>query len=111
MAISYPFFRALVSGPWVFSIIGCIALAVFGGLMNPEQKWVIFLNTIIPIVAFIFFEYYAVTTYLNLSSIPKTAENLQVGFFWTNQVLAVIFFFATYLSTKTLRGALLADKN
>lgn len=110
MVFSYPFFRSFISEPLSLSIIGFVVLAVFGGLMNPEQKWVIFLNTIIPVVAFVFFEYYAVNTYINLSSTENSVKNIQVAFFWTNQILAIIFFLATYLATKTLRGALIADQ-
>ena len=55
MVSSYPFFRSLISEPLSLSIIGSLVLAVFGGLMNPKQKWVIFLNTIIPVIAFVFF--------------------------------------------------------
>src|SRR3989344_4262391 len=110
MIVSYPFFRSLISAPMSFSLASCVVLAVFGGLMNPKYKWVIFLNTIIPVIAFIFFEYYAVSTYLNLPPTENTVANIHVAFFWVNQILAIIFFFATYFATKTLRGALLAGK-
>ena len=46
----------------------------------------------------------------NLTELKNTIDNTQVAFFWTNQILAVIFFLATYLSTKTLRGALLSGR-
>ena|SRR3989344_4730202 len=104
MIVSYPFFSSLISAPIPLAIIGCIALAVFGGLMNPRQKWIMALNMIISVGAFVAFEYYAVYAYLNLSP----AESLHVAFFWTNQILSLLFFFAAYFSTKTLRGALLA---
>lgn len=106
MIVTYPFFRSLIFAPLPLSIFGCIILAVLGGLMNPEMKWVIVLNTIIPVIAFPFFEYAAVYTYINLS--PGSEANL--AFFWANQALSIIFFLAAYLSTKTLRGALLAGK-
>ncbi|HBA45548.1 hypothetical protein A2W67_00195 [Candidatus Nomurabacteria bacterium RIFCSPLOWO2_02_40_28] len=107
MLASYPFFSSLINAPMPIAILACLALAVFGGLMNPEQKWVIFLNTVIPLVAFLVFEYYAVYAYNNLSS----TESIHVAFFWVNQVLALIFFFAAYLSTKSLRGIHLASKD
>ena len=107
MLISYPFFSSLIHAPLSLSILACLALVIFGGLINPKQKWVIFLSAIVPIVAFLFFEYYAVYTYQNLA---PTIE-LHVAFFWTNQILALIFFFATYLSIKTLRGALLTNND
>lgn len=106
MIISYPFFSSFIKAPIAFSIIGVIALAIFGGLMNPKQKWVMAMNAIIPIAAFAVFEYAAVYTYLNLSPV----RDIHVAFFWVNQVLSVIFFSAAYLATKTLRGALLNSK-
>ncbi|KKR65805.1 MAG: hypothetical protein UU07_C0024G0015, partial [Parcubacteria group bacterium GW2011_GWF1_40_5] len=80
MLASYPFFSSLINAPMPIAILACLALAVFGGLMNPEQKWVIFLNTVIPLVAFLVFEYYAVYAYNNLSS----TESIHVAFFWVN---------------------------
>ena len=106
MIVSYPFFRPFINEPFSFSVVGAIALAVFGGFMNPEQKWIIFLNTIIPVVGFLFFEHYAVYAYLNLSPV----ESVHVAFFWVNQILALTFFFAAYLSTRSLRAAWLASK-
>jgi hypothetical protein len=106
MVISYPFFSRLVGSSLLFSIIACVAMAVFGGLMNPKQKWVIIFNNIFSILAFIIFEYSATHAYLNFSS----TIGLNVAFFWANQALAIIFFFAAYFSTKTLRRFLLKEK-
>src|SRR3989338_1713165 len=86
-------------------------LFIIAGIMNPKHKCVIFLNTIIPVIAFVFFEYYAVMTYIDLLPAEKTIKDIHGAFFWTHQILAIIFFFTTYLSTKTLRGVFLADKN
>lgn len=107
MLVSYPFFYSLINVPLSFSLAGCIILAIFGGLMHPKLKWVIILNTIIPVVAFPFFQYFAVHTYVNL---PPTS-GLHVAFFWVNELLSIIFFLSAYLSTKTLRSAFLADKD
>lgn len=105
MIISYPFFNSFIKAPMAVSIIGVVALSVFAGFMNPKQKWIIIVNTIISIGAFVIFEYAAVYTYLHL---PPT-EAAHVAFFWVNQILSLIFFFASYLSTKTFRGALLTN--
>jgi len=102
MLASYPFFSSFISAPISFSIIGCIALAVFGGLMNPKQRWIMILNTIISIGAFIIFEYSAVYAYLNLSPTLQ----IHVTFFWVNQILSLLFFCAAYLATKTIRGTI-----
>jgi hypothetical protein len=102
MIASYPFFASFIAAPIPLSIFGCIALAFFGGLMNPKQIWIIALNTIISMGAFVVFEYAAVYAYLNFSP----TQEIHVAFFWVNQILSLIFFTAAYLSTKTLRGAI-----
>lgn len=106
MAITYPIFNKLVEIPLPVAILGCILLAVFGGLMNPQQKWVIALSVLISVIAFGVFEYHAVTTYVGATY----KDNSYTLFFWVNQILAMIFFFAAYLSTKTFRGLILAEK-
>ncbi|OGI60714.1 hypothetical protein A2641_02335 [Candidatus Nomurabacteria bacterium RIFCSPHIGHO2_01_FULL_37_25] len=103
MVVSYPFFSSFISLPIPLSIVGAVGLAIFGGLMNPKQKLIMVLNTIVSIGAFVVFEYYAVYAYLHL----PPSESLHVAFFWVNQALSLIFFFAIYLSTKTLRGAII----
>ncbi len=106
MILSYPFFSSFVKIPIIMSIVGCISLAVLGGLMNPKQKWIMLLNTIVSVGAFILFEYSAIYAYMNLSS----TETTHVAFFWVNQILALFFFFASYLATKTLRGAMVSHQ-
>lgn len=102
MLVSYPFFSSFIKAPVAFSIIGVVALVIFAGLMNPRQKWMMVINTIISVAAFAVFEYAAVYTYLNLSP----TQGIHVAFFWANQALSLLFFFAAYLSTKTFRGAI-----
>ncbi len=106
MIISYPYFSPLIGVQAPVAVLGFALFAVFGGFMNPEQKWVIILNSVISVVAFIIFEYAAVYTYNNW----PTTVSFYVAFFWVNQILALIFFFAAYLSTKTLRGRILESK-
>lgn len=107
MALSYPFFNKFINAPLSFSLFGCIILSVVGGLMNPRQKWITALGVIISIFAFGLFQYYAVDTYLHL----PPSEDSHIAFFWANQILSIMFFFAAYLSTKTLRGFILRDKD
>lgn len=106
MVVSYPFFSSLINAPLSLSILGGIVLAVFAGLTNPKLKSIMVLDMIVSIVACLSFQYYAIFAYHNLSAV----ENINTIFFWVNQLLAIVFFFAIYLSTKTLRGALLAEK-
>ena len=104
MVSTLPVFNELVSVPITVSIISIVALAVLGGFLNPAQKWIIYVDTIVAVLAFIAFEYYAVYTYMNLSlDVP-----LHFYFYWINQIMAVFFFLAIYLSVKTVRGRILA---
>ncbi len=100
MLATYPFFSDLIEIPLVlfFSII--IGLVLVGGIINPVSKWIFFFSTLIPLVGHIVFMYYGFYTYQNL----LTTHIRNVVFFWTNQGLALLFFFATYFSVKTLRG-------
>lgn len=104
MLVSYPFFSSFIKAPVAFSLIGVVALVIFAGLMNPKQRWIMAINVIISIVAFGIFEYAAVYAYLNL--VP--AQDIHIAFFWVNQVLSLLFFFAAYLCTKTIRGAFIS---
>lgn len=104
MAGTLPVFSSLINMPITVSIMGIVLLAILGGFLNPAQKWIIYIDTIASIVAFIAFEYYAVYTYLHLS--PNIALN--VYFYWVNQIAALLFFLATYLCVKTLRGRMLS---
>lgn len=107
MTVTLPFFSSLIHVPITVSIIAMLALAVLGGFLNPTQKWIIVVDTIVAILAFAGFEYYAVNTYLHVA--PDVPSH--VYFYWLNQVFALLFFLAVYLSIKTLRGKLLAGKS
>ena len=100
MLVMLPFFASLIKAPIILSIVGILALAIFGGFLNPKQLWIIVINTLISIGAFAIFEYYAVLSYIN----PTSNIQLATKFFWVNQTLALLFFIAVYLSVKSLRG-------
>lgn len=100
--ITLPFFSALIPFPVVISAIGVLIIGFVAGMTSPRQSWVIILNLIVSIAGLILFEYYAVGAYYIQ---PHTQEtNL---FFWTNEILALLFFFTLYYSGKTLRGHIL----
>ena len=100
MLVMLPFFSSLIQAPVILSIVAILALAIFGGFLNPKQLWIIIVNTIISIGAFAVFEYYAVSAYIT----PTSQLQLTVKFFWVNQILALLFFISVYLSIKSLRG-------
>ena len=77
-----------------FVIFAILVIDLFAGLTNPTQRWVAMLDMLISLVGLTTFEYHAVIGYTNLGD----------ALFWVNQSLAIIFFFAFYFATKTLRG-------
>ncbi len=107
MTITLPFFSSIIKLPITISLVAMLALAVLGGFLNPVQKSIIIIDTIVSVLAFLAFEYYAVTTYMN----TDPSVSLNVYFYWLNQIFALLFFLAVYLSIKTLRGKMLASKN
>lgn len=100
MIVTYPFFSDLVSVPVYVSISIMVLLVVFGGLINPVQKWLLVISNLIPVVGLIVSEYQATYSYTHLSLVDDRTP----VFFWTNQILSLIFFMAIYLSVKTARG-------
>lgn len=106
MTVTLPFFSSIIKLPVTVSLVAMLGLAVLGGFLNPVQKSIIIIDTIVSIIAFLVFEYYAVTTYLY----AEPGIQLNVYFYWLNQVFALLFFLAVYLSIKTLRGKMLAKR-
>lgn len=102
MAITLPFLTADLPVPFLLSIFVILIIGILAGITNPLQKWTSITDTIISVICIITFEYFAVNAYLE-----KSFANL---FFLTNQMLAVIFIFALYYSTKTLRAMFLKNK-
>ena len=105
MVVTLPVFSSLIQIPVTASLVAILALAILGGVLNPSQKWTIITDTIVSILGFAGFEYYAVDTYLHV--LPNS--NIHIYFYWLNQIFALLFFLAVYLSTKTLRGKILEE--
>lgn len=93
---TFPFFTDLIPGPLFFPVIAMLVLAIFGGLMNPQQKWIVVLNVGITAAAFLIFEHQAM--------VASRTLGFRDAFFITNQTLALIFFVAVYYATKTVRA-------
>jgi hypothetical protein len=94
MLLGLPLFQDKIPFSVWFSVGAIIVLIFLAGLTNPKQVWVSFLNTAASLIGFAVFEYYALTNSISLFE----------GFFLVNQLLAIIFLIAFYLSSKTLRG-------
>ncbi len=103
MLISLPFLNNRLPIPVFFSLLAILAIGIFAGVTNPLQKSTAAINLAVSAIALVAFEYYAVKSYLMYSITDLL--------FIINQLLALIFLFATYYSTKTLRAKLLDKKD
>ena len=102
MIVTLPFLTSDLPVSFLISIFAILVIGILAGVTNPLQKWTTIMDTIIAVLGLLAFEYFAVNTYLE-----KSYSNL---FFLTNQILALIFLFALYYSTKTLRAMFLKNK-
>ena len=93
-----PFFQDRLPIPAFLSIFGVLVFSMLAGLTNPKSRPIIIFNFIISIVALLNFGYESVVSYHNVATDT---------FFLLNLGLATLSLFATYFSSKTLRGYLL----
>ena len=100
MLVTFPFFSDLLPVPQYVSISIMVLLAVFGGLLNPSQKWLLIANSLLAAIGFAVFEYQTAYSYVHLS----ITDARTVPLFWTNQIVSLLFFVALYLAIKTVRG-------
>lgn len=103
MLVSLPIFVKMTGMPAYVSVLAILGLGLAAGVTNPEQVWDAQVNASIAVLGTVVFEGYAVTLYQKYQG-PS-------GFFYTNLVLGCIFFVAVYLSIKTLRGLMLAQRD
>lgn len=107
MAALLPFVnKKLFNIPLSFSIAGIVILVVAAGLTKPHRSYTAMLNGLISLFSAGLFEYSAVVSYNNFTA---GGGSVFLLLFLANQILAIIFIFALYLSIKTIRGLL--DKN
>lgn len=99
MLITTPFFNQYLPLPAFLPLVAVLVIALIAGLTNPMQRWVMIVNVVASLIALISFEYHAISQF---KAIPWLL-------FGIDQLLAILFFFALYLSTKTLRGVMVSD--
>ena len=97
MILTLPFFNERIHLPPFVSLLAITVIGFIAGLINPRQKEIVAIQTVIAIVGAIAFGQYAVSAY----------EIANDAYFWVNLILTLIFFFSLYYSTKTLRGTVL----
>ncbi|TSC82550.1 MAG: Uncharacterized protein G01um101419_556 [Parcubacteria group bacterium Gr01-1014_19] len=96
MLLALPFFNNILPVPAFISIISILVISLAAGLTNPRKQWTAIINTIASVIGLAVFEYYAVDA--------ATRYSESSALFFVNQVIALAFFLALYLSTKTWRG-------
>ncbi|OGZ96266.1 MAG: hypothetical protein A2847_00645 [Candidatus Sungbacteria bacterium RIFCSPHIGHO2_01_FULL_50_25] len=96
--IGMPFFADYLPYMASVSAIAAILIAITAGTANPRSRGVQILLLAVSALGVLFFESYAAYSYRYFS-----LSGRGILFFLLMQVLAVLFFFALYFSTKTIR--------
>lgn len=76
-------------------IFGVILVCVLAGLTDARKRWVAVMNAALAFLGLAFFEFYGLQSY--------RVDGFSFEFL-VHQAIALIFFFALYYSTKTLRA-------
>lgn len=103
MLLTLPFGPTITNVSSTMVLLVILLLSITAGITNPQQTWINIVNLGISLIAFIVFEYHALT-----NDFPSKNE-LIVPFF-INQILAIIFLIAIYYSVKTVRGSFLKER-
>lgn len=101
MILSLPLFSDFLPVPLYISLFAILVLVFVAGLTNPAQKWTSFLDSIMSLIGFLIFEFYAVSSF-------STSDDF--SFFLINQTLAVLFLCAFYFAIKTTRGFVVKER-
>ena len=99
MLLALPFFNQFLPVPAFVSMLAVLVIGVIAGFTNPLQRWVMLIDIIVSLIGLAAFEYHAISQY----------NDIPILLFGIDQLLAIIFFFALYFSTKTLRGVTISD--
>jgi hypothetical protein len=97
MIITLPFFAKNIEEPLAVSFAALLATGIAAGLTSPRFAWSAIINILVATGGVVIFELHAVRWY----SLHENDD----AFFWTNQLLSVIFLIALYYGFKTIRRA------
>lgn len=100
-----PFLWTLVPILTLLGALAVVGLVFQAGITTPRKEWTAYANTVIAGLALVVFEYSAI---FNYTRIHKTDANEVL--FYMAQLLAIIFFFAFYFASKTMRAMLLHEQ-
>ncbi|MEK7067191.1 MAG: hypothetical protein AAB950_00095 [Patescibacteria group bacterium] len=95
MLLALPFFYRLIPAPIFFSVLAIIVVELAAGMTSPKTLWSAIVNVCIAIFGIFAFENEAISAF--------SRYDAETGYFWTNQLLALIFLIALYYSVKTVR--------
>ncbi len=98
MLLTLPVFNSLIPFNGIFSMAMIIVVGFLAGLLSPLSRSVMVVCTLVAALGGFAFEYEAVSTFWQIDT------PLKWWFFAVNQLLALLFFFALYYGSKTLRG-------
>ncbi len=104
MLLTLPIFNSLIPFNGFLSMGMIILVGFLAGLLSPLARFVVVLCTLVAMGGGLVFEYQAVSMFRAGNS------PLEWWFFAVNQLLAVLFFFALYYGSKTLRGIFFRSK-
>lgn len=97
MLLGLPYFSKNINVGGFISVFGIVAVNLFAGMTSPRRKSIVLFDALIALIGTSFFE---LTAFFRFDFIG----NIFDGYFWFNEIIAILFFVALYLSTKTLRG-------
>ena len=97
MLIAAPFYTDDLHVEMPFIIVACLVLVGVSALTSPIKQNIMSADAVVSGVGLVIFEYWAIHGYTSESAIQ----------FIIRQVLALVFLFAFYYSTKTLRSMIL----
>ncbi|HRH93915.1 MAG TPA: hypothetical protein PKV72_05290 [Candidatus Peribacteria bacterium] len=99
MLATTPFFQSRLPVSAYAGMCVVLVLDVAAAMMNPLMKRLAYFESAVALIGCATFEFYAIRDF-----------DVSDGLFWTNQALALLFFFALYYAVKTARGAALRQQ-
>ncbi len=94
MLVMAPFVQESILKPSSLNVIAIIVLVLVSGFMNPKQVWVKYISFFVSLLGLFLFGVEAIQNYQKSSWV---FELLTIA-------IAILFLFAFYFSSKTLRG-------
>ena len=94
MLVTLPANQDYLPIPLYVAVVGSIIFILLAGLMNPMHRVTLMLSSLAALVGLFLFEWYAVQGWNEMHRV----------FFVSNQILAILFLFASYYGVKSVRG-------